>query len=127
MIVNIAVTEVLFGVALVGGVVLWWPDVRWGVLAIAAIAAIAINALVPVLFYPWSRRSGWPSTSSSTGWRFEAATRQRERGDRPRGPTSTIRGSRSEWPACRARARAAASREVNRLGSGEEVPSRTAR
>jgi hypothetical protein len=52
MIVNIAVTEVLFGVVLIGGILLWWPDVRWGVLAIAA---IAINAIVPVLFYPWSK------------------------------------------------------------------------
>jgi uncharacterized protein (DUF983 family) len=52
MIVNIAVTEVLFGVVLIGGILLWWPDVRWGVLASAA---IAINAIVPVLFYPWSK------------------------------------------------------------------------
>lgn len=52
MIVNIAVTEVLFGVVLIGGILLWWPDVRWGVLAIAA---IAINAIVPVVFYPWSK------------------------------------------------------------------------
>jgi hypothetical protein len=52
MIVNIAVTELVFGVVLVGGIVLWWPDVPWVPLTIAA---IAINATVPVLFYPWSK------------------------------------------------------------------------
>jgi hypothetical protein len=32
--------------------VLWWPDVPWVPLTIAA---IAINATVPVLFYSWSK------------------------------------------------------------------------
>jgi uncharacterized protein (DUF983 family) len=52
MIVNIAVTELVFGIVLVGGILLWWPDVPWGTLTIAA---IAINAVVPILFYPWSK------------------------------------------------------------------------
>lgn len=52
MIVNIAVTELLFAIVLLGGVILWWPDVPWVALTVAG---IAVNAVVPVLFYPWSK------------------------------------------------------------------------
>jgi uncharacterized protein (DUF983 family) len=52
MIVNIAVAELAFGIVLVGGILLWWPDVPWGVLTIVG---VAVNATVPVLFYPWSK------------------------------------------------------------------------
>jgi uncharacterized protein (DUF983 family) len=52
MIVNIAVTELAFAVVLVGGIVLWWPDVRWGILTAIA---VAVNAVVPIVFYPWSK------------------------------------------------------------------------
>jgi uncharacterized protein (DUF983 family) len=52
MIVNIAVAELAFGVILVGGILLWWPNVPWGVLTIVG---VAVNAIVPVLFYPWSK------------------------------------------------------------------------
>ncbi|HEX2025225.1 MAG TPA: DUF983 domain-containing protein [Actinomycetota bacterium] len=52
MIVNIAVAELAFGIVLVGGILLWWPDVPWGLLTIAG---VAVNAIVPVLFYPWSK------------------------------------------------------------------------
>ena len=52
MIVNIAVTELTFGIVLVAGILLWWPDVPWAVLTVAA---EAVNAIVPVVFYPWSK------------------------------------------------------------------------
>ena len=52
MIVNIAVTEGLFVLVLVGGMVLTWPDVPWTPLLIVA---IAVNIIVPILFYPRSK------------------------------------------------------------------------
>jgi uncharacterized protein (DUF983 family) len=52
MIVSIAVTELVFGVVLVGGILLWWPDVPWGPLTVAG---VAVNAVIPVVFYPWSK------------------------------------------------------------------------
>jgi hypothetical protein len=52
MIVNIAVTELTFGVVLVAGILLWWPDVPWAALTVVA---VAMNAIVPVVFYPWSK------------------------------------------------------------------------
>ena len=52
MIVNIAVTEALFVVVFVGGMLVTWPDVPWTPLLIAS---IAVNAIVPVLFYPRSK------------------------------------------------------------------------
>lgn len=52
MAINIGVTELVFVVALVAGLVLTWPapPIAW-LLAIT----IALNALVPVLFYPFSK------------------------------------------------------------------------
>lgn len=52
MIVNIAVTEALFGIVFVGGMVLTWPDVPWNWLLVAG---LVINATVPVVFYPFSK------------------------------------------------------------------------
>jgi hypothetical protein len=52
MIVSIAVAELVFGVVLVGGILLWWPDVPWGPLTVAG---VAVNAVIPVVFYPWSK------------------------------------------------------------------------
>jgi hypothetical protein len=52
MIINIAATELVFLVVLVRGIVLWWPDVPWVVLTVAA---VAVNAVIPVVFYPWSK------------------------------------------------------------------------
>lgn len=52
MIVNIAVAELAFLVVLVAGIGLMWPDVRWGLLTIVA---VAVNAAVPILFYPYSK------------------------------------------------------------------------
>lgn len=52
MAINIGVTELVFVIALVAGLVLTWPapPVAW-LLAIT----IALNALFPVLFYPFSK------------------------------------------------------------------------
>ncbi|MCM8747553.1 DUF983 domain-containing protein [Thermomicrobiaceae bacterium CFH 74404] len=52
MAINIGVTELVFVIALVAGLVLTWPapPVAW-LLAVT----IAINALFPVVFYPFSK------------------------------------------------------------------------
>lgn len=52
MAINIGVTELVFVVALVAGLVLTWPapPIAW-LLAIT----VALNAFVPVLFYPFSK------------------------------------------------------------------------
>jgi uncharacterized protein (DUF983 family) len=52
MIVNIGVAELVFAAVLVAGIVAWWPDVRWGLLTVIA---VAVNAVVPIVFYPWSK------------------------------------------------------------------------
>ena len=52
LIVNAAVTSAAFVVVLVGGLVLWWPDVPWVGLTVAA---VAVNLVVPVVLYPWSK------------------------------------------------------------------------
>jgi hypothetical protein len=52
LMIIIAFTEILF--ALWFGVGLWltWPDVPWVLLLVGG---IALNLVVPVLFYPWSQ------------------------------------------------------------------------
>jgi uncharacterized protein (DUF983 family) len=52
MIVNLAVTEAAFLAVLVGGMLLTWPDVPWTALLVAS---VGVNALVPLVFYPFSR------------------------------------------------------------------------
>lgn len=52
MIVNFTVTEIVFVVVLVGGLLLTWPDVPWIGLTVVGVAA---NVLVPVVFYPISK------------------------------------------------------------------------
>jgi uncharacterized protein (DUF983 family) len=52
MIVNFVVTEVVFVVALVGGLLLTWPDVPW--LRLTVVVA-ALNLLIPIVFYPTSK------------------------------------------------------------------------
>jgi uncharacterized protein (DUF983 family) len=52
MIVNIAVAELAFGVTFAAGLLITWPDVPWGLLTIVC---VAVNAAVPLLFYPWSK------------------------------------------------------------------------
>jgi uncharacterized protein (DUF983 family) len=52
MIVNIGVTEALFGVFFVGGMLATWPDVPWTGLLVGG---VAINVTVPVVYYPLSK------------------------------------------------------------------------
>ena len=52
MAINLGVTEVAFGVLLVGGMVLTWPDVPWLWLTIGA---IALNAVLPLVLYPFAK------------------------------------------------------------------------
>jgi uncharacterized protein (DUF983 family) len=52
MIVNIGVTEALFGIWFVGGMLLTWPDVPWTMLLIGG---IVLNVTIPVVYYPLSK------------------------------------------------------------------------
>lgn len=52
MIVIMALTLVVFGVVVVGGMVATWPDVPWDLLLVAG---VVVNVLVPVFAYPWSQ------------------------------------------------------------------------
>jgi uncharacterized protein (DUF983 family) len=52
IIVNLAVTEVLFGVFFVGGIFATAPEVQW--LPLLVIGAVT-NVLVPLLFFPLSK------------------------------------------------------------------------
>ncbi len=52
MVVAIGVTEALFGVWFVGGMLLTWPDVPWTALLIGG---ILLNAVVPIVGYPWAK------------------------------------------------------------------------
>lgn len=52
MVVNLGVTEALFGVLFIGGMLLTWPEVPWTLLLVAG---IVLNATVPVVYYPLSK------------------------------------------------------------------------
>jgi uncharacterized protein (DUF983 family) len=52
LIVNTVVTFGSFLVVFVGGMLAFWPEVPWG--ALMAVT-IAVNAVVPVVFYPFSK------------------------------------------------------------------------
>jgi hypothetical protein len=52
VIVNFAVTEMAFAVVFAAGLAISWPDVPWGWLTVVA---VAVNALVPLIFYPFSK------------------------------------------------------------------------
>lgn len=52
MAIDLAVTEGLFGLLFVGGILLTWPEVPWTLLLVAG---LAVNAIVPVVAYPWSK------------------------------------------------------------------------
>jgi hypothetical protein len=52
MIIDTAVTFATFLLVFVGGMVITWPDVPWTGLLVTT---IAVNAVVPVVFYPWAK------------------------------------------------------------------------
>lgn len=52
MIVAIGVTEALFGIWFIGGMLITWPDVPWTVLLIGG---LVLNLVVPIAGYPWSK------------------------------------------------------------------------
>ena len=52
MIVNTAATIGLFLATFVGIMVITWPDVPW---TATLIGTIILNAVFPVVFYPWSK------------------------------------------------------------------------
>lgn len=49
MVVALVIVEGLFGLLLVGGIALTWPDVPWNALLVAG---LVLNATLPVLLYP---------------------------------------------------------------------------
>ncbi len=52
MVVAIGVTEALFGLWLVVGMILTWPDVAWTALLIGG---LALNLVIPIGCYPWAK------------------------------------------------------------------------
>ena len=52
MAINLGVTELVFGGFVLAVMVATWPNVPWVLLTILA---VALNAVVPVVFYPWSK------------------------------------------------------------------------
>jgi uncharacterized protein (DUF983 family) len=52
LVINTAVVFGSFLVLFVGGMLLFWPDVPWGGLAAVTLGTMA---LLPILFYPWSK------------------------------------------------------------------------
>lgn len=52
MAVSIGVTEGVFALLVIGVLVATWPDVPWTGLLVVA---LAVNAIVPVVFYPLSK------------------------------------------------------------------------
>ena len=52
MAVNLGAAEVAFGITLLVGALLTWPDPPWLALTIIS---LAVNAIVPIVFYPFSK------------------------------------------------------------------------
>jgi len=52
MAVNLGVTEAVFGAFFITAAVFTWPHVPWVLLTVVA---VALNALIPVIFYPFSQ------------------------------------------------------------------------
>jgi hypothetical protein len=52
MAINLGVTEAVFGASFVIAAVLTWPHVPWAWLTVAA---VAMNVVIPILFYPFSQ------------------------------------------------------------------------
>jgi hypothetical protein len=52
MAVNLGAAELAFGITLLAGALLTWPHLPWVALTIAG---LLVNAIVPFLFYPFSK------------------------------------------------------------------------
>ena len=52
MTVNFAITELVFGIVFIGGMLATWPDVPWAAILIGGLAA---NLLIPLAFYPTAK------------------------------------------------------------------------
>ncbi len=52
MTVLIVITELIFGVVFVAGMILTWPDVPWTAFLITG---LVLNAAMPLLLYPWAK------------------------------------------------------------------------
>jgi uncharacterized protein (DUF983 family) len=52
MVVNMGVTEALFGIVLVAGIIASWPEVPW--VPLLVVGAV-MNVVVPTVFYPLSK------------------------------------------------------------------------
>jgi uncharacterized protein (DUF983 family) len=52
LVINTAVVFGSFLVLFVGGMLIFWPDVPWGALAVVTLGSMA---LLPILFYPLSK------------------------------------------------------------------------
>lgn len=68
MVINLAVTEVVFLALFVGLAVAWWPDPPWTRMLVIL---LIVNLVVPLLFYPVSRTL-WVAGDLS----FRAMTRE---------------------------------------------------
>jgi uncharacterized protein (DUF983 family) len=64
MTVIIALTEMVFGIVFVGGMVVTWPDVPWTALLVTG---LVLNAVVPIVFYPWAKTTWLGLELSFTG------------------------------------------------------------
>jgi uncharacterized protein (DUF983 family) len=49
--INLVVTEMAFGIVLLAGILLTWPNVPWVTILMVS---VAVNATVPIVFYPFS-------------------------------------------------------------------------
>jgi uncharacterized protein (DUF983 family) len=52
MAINLALTELVFGLFALAVMVATWPGVPW---ALLTVLAVLLNAIVPIAFYPWSK------------------------------------------------------------------------
>lgn len=52
LIINMAIALFVFLALLVGGMLVFWPDVPWNALWVSTMASMVI---VPIVFYPWSK------------------------------------------------------------------------
>jgi uncharacterized protein (DUF983 family) len=79
LVINTAVVFGSFLVLFVGGMLIFWPDVPWGALAVVTLGSMA---LLPILFYPLSKTL-WMALELS--WHPLEATETADAAERARG------------------------------------------